>query len=209
VKSRLAYRPVCSTVEDVTIRERGSARERILDVADRLFYERGIHAVGVDAIVAESQVAKTTLYGHFQSKDQLIAEYLRQRSARWLALLDDELAARGGTPIDRIQRVFELLGDWFEEPSYRGCPFINACAEFGVDHPAAVVTREHRRQLTTRFVDLCAEAGVEVPSLLAAQLLLLYDAALVSAHIDGTPAAAQTARDAAVALLKQATARRR
>jgi AcrR family transcriptional regulator len=197
-------------VEDVTIRERGSARERILDVADRLFYERGIHAVGVDTIVAESQVAKTTLYGHFQSKDQLIAEYLRQRSAHWLALIDDELAARGGTPIDRIERVFELLGDWFEQPSYRGCPFINACAEFSrADHPAAVVTREHRRQLTTRFVDLCAEAGVKVPSLLAAQLVLLYDAALVSAHIDGTPAAAQTARDAAVTLLKQATATRR
>ena len=194
----------------MTIRERGSARERILDVADRLFYERGIHAVGVDTIVAESQVAKTTLYGHFRSKDALIAEYLRQRSARWLDFIDDELATRGGTPVDRILRVFDLLGDWFEEPSYRGCPFINACAEFsGPDHPAAVATREHRGQLTTRFVDMCTEAGVSAPSQLAAQLMLLYDAAMVSAQIDGGPGAARTARDAAAALLNQATASRR
>ena len=77
---------------------RTPARDRILDVADRLFYEQGIHAVGVDTVVAESQVAKTTLYSHFRSKDELIAAYLRRRSERWLVFVDDQLASHGGAP---------------------------------------------------------------------------------------------------------------
>jgi AcrR family transcriptional regulator len=189
----------------VTNRERGAARERILDVADRLFYERGIHAVGVDTVVAESAVAKTTLYSHFRSKDELIAAYLRRRSERWLAFVDDELAAQRGGPARRLLRVFDLLGDWFAEPGFRGCPFINACAEFAdADHPASVVTRAHRQQLMARFVDLAAEAGAKAPERVAAQLMLLYDAALVSAQIEGGPAPARTARDAAAVLLEQA-----
>jgi AcrR family transcriptional regulator len=188
----------------VTTRERTPARERILDVADRLFYERGIHAVGVDTVVAESAVAKTTLYSHFRSKDELIAAYLRRRSETWLAFVDADLAAQRGGPARRILRVFDLLGDWFAEPGFRGCPFINACAEFGGDHPAAAVTREHRQQLKARFVDLAREAGVKSPDRLASQLVLLYDAAMVSAHIDGDPSPARTARDAAAVLLEQA-----
>lgn len=193
----------------MTNRERGPARERILDVADRLFYERGIHAVGVDTVVAESAVAKTTLYSHFRSKDELVAAYLRRRSEQWLALLDEALATRGGTPTQRILRIFDVLGEWFAEPSFRGCPFINACAEFsGADHPAATASREHRARLRTRFVDLCTEAGAASPRKIAAQLMLLYDAAMVSAHIDRDATAARTARDAASALLRQATASR-
>jgi AcrR family transcriptional regulator len=188
----------------MTIRERSPARDRILDVADRLFYERGIHAVGVDTVVAASAVAKTTLYSHFRSKDELIAAYLRRRSEQWLAFVDAELAAQRGGPTRRILRVFDLLRDWFTEPGYRGCPFINACAEFTSDHPATAVTRAHRQQLLTRFVDLATEGGATSPDRLAAQLMLLYDAAMVSAQIDGDPTPARTARDAASVLLAQA-----
>lgn len=183
----------------------GPARERILDVTDRLFYERGIHAVGVDTVVAEGRVAKTTLYSHFRSKDELIAAYLRRRSERWLAFVDEQLAAQGGPPAERLLRVFDLLGDWFAEPGYRGCPFINACAEFSdADHPASVVTREHRGRLSARFVDLADQAGAKEPDRLAAQLMLLYDAAMVSAQIDPGLSAARTACDAASVLLAAA-----
>jgi AcrR family transcriptional regulator len=193
----------------VTIREhgpaRGSARERILDVADRLFYERGIHAVGVDTVVAESEVAKTTLYSHFRSKDELVAAYLRRRSERWLAVVDERLAGVRGGPAKRVLAVFDLLGEWFADPAFRGCPFINACAEFSdPDHPAAIVSREHRARLTGILAGLCAEAGATSPDRLAAQLVLLYDAAMISAHIEGDASAARTARDAAAALLRQA-----
>src|SRR5690242_17662585 len=105
-------------------------RERILDVADELFYGRGIHATGVDEIVARSGAAKTTLYAHFSSKDQLVASYLQRRSDSWKDYLGRELAAYGGEPAERIDRVFELLTEGCVYPDFRGCPFINAAAEF-------------------------------------------------------------------------------
>jgi len=190
----------------MTIRGRSDTRDRVLDVADRLFYERGIRAVGVDTVVAESEIAKTTLYSHFGSKDELIAAYLRRRSERWLTLIDAELAGLGGSPTKRILRVFDLLAQWFDEPDFRGCPFINACAEFSdADHPATLVVREHRQQLTERIVGLASEANLKAPTRLAAQIMLLYDAALVSAYIDRQPAAARTARDAVAVLITAST----
>jgi len=187
----------------MNLAERPPARERILDVADRLFYAHGIHAVGVDTIVAESGAAKTTLYNHFRSKDDLIAAYLRRRSERWQAHLDTELTAYGGAPAERLLHVFDLLGEWFADPGYRGCPFINACAEFDAEHAAAAVVRGHREQLHARFAALAGEAGANDPDLVATQVMSLYDGALVKAHIEGTPAAAQEAKAAAETLLRQ------
>jgi len=185
--------------------DRPPARERILDVADRLFYERGIHAVGVDAIVAESDVAKTTLYSHFGSKDELVAAYLRRRSERWREHLHAELDAYPGPAAERVLHVFDLLGEWFAEPGYRGCPFINACAEFASDdHPAAIATRAYRAWLRATFAGLSAEAGAAAPDALAAQLLLLYDAAMITAHLERAPSAAETAKTAAATLLRDA-----
>ena len=90
--------------------------------------------------------------------------------------------------------------------AYRGCPFINACAEYGDPaHPVAIVSREHRALLQATFATLCAEAGGRSPDEIAAALLLLYDGAMVTANIDGTPAAAQTAKHAAATLIAAAT----
>lgn len=189
---------------DVTTTQPLPARERILDVADRLFYGEGIHAVGIDTVVAQSGAAKTTLYSHFRSKDDLIAAYLRRRSERWRAHLEAELGAHTGTPAERLLHVFDLLGEWFSDPGYRGCPFINACAEFAdPDHPAAIASREHRRRLHAMFRELCAQEGATAPDLVAAQLLLLYDGAMISANIEGTPSVAETAKTAAAALLRE------
>lgn len=184
------------------------ARERILDVADRLFYARGIRAVGVDTIVAESGAAKTTLYSHYPSKDDLIAAYLRRRSERWLAHLDAELAAHAGPATERILHVFDLLEDWFADPGYRGCPFINACAEFDAEHAAATVVHEHRKLLLATFTELSREAGADAPDIVATQIMMLYDGAMVRAHLDGTPAAARAAKAATEALLRATTASR-
>jgi AcrR family transcriptional regulator len=192
----------------MNLAERPPARERILDVADRLFYAHGIRAVGVDTIVAESGAAKTTLYSHYRSKDDLIAAYLRRRSERWRAHLDVELAAHGGPAAGRILHVFDLLEHWFADPGYRGCPFINACAEFDAEHPAAAVVREHREFLHATFTELSREAGADAPDLVATQIMLLYDGAMVRAHVDGTPAAARAAKAAAEQLLRATTTRR-
>lgn len=177
-----------------------AARERLLDVADQLFYERGIHAVGVDTIVAQADTAKTTLYGHFGSKDALVDAYLQRRSQLWQEHVEAEIAASDSGPA-RILQVFEVLGRSLAEPGFRGCPFINACAEFADDHPAAATARAHRRWLHGMFVRLADQAGTADPELLATQLGMLYDGAMVAAHVDSDRTAAATATAAAAALL--------
>jgi AcrR family transcriptional regulator len=189
----------------VTAARRPSPRDRLLDVADRLFYGQGVRAIGVDAIVAQADTAKTTLYGHFGSKDELVAAYLRRRSDRWREHLTADLAAREGTAADRILHVFDLLGRSLGEPGFRGCPFINACAEFADDHPASTVAREHRCWLRRTFAELSGQAGAQAPDRLAAQLQMLHDGAMIAAHIDDDPDAAEQARSAAAALLHTAT----
>jgi AcrR family transcriptional regulator len=180
---------------------RSPARERILDVADRLFYEFGIHAVGVDLIVAESGAAKTTLYSHFRSKDDLVAAYLQRRCERWRERINAAVNSGDAAPRDRILRVFDVLADWFAEPAFRGCPFLNAMAEFTRDHPAAAVTAEHRRGLRELLRRLSREAGEASPDVTAERLMLLYDAAIITAHLDHNRDAARSARNAAEALL--------
>ncbi|WP_051736586.1 TetR/AcrR family transcriptional regulator [Pseudonocardia halophobica] len=173
----------------------------MLAVADQLFYERGIHAVGVDTIVARADTAKTTLYGHFGSKDALVDAYLQRRSQLWQEHVEAEIAASDSGPAARILRVFEVLGRSLAEPGFRGCPFINACAEFADDHAAAATARAHRRWLHGVFARLADQAGAADPELLATQLGMLYDGSMVAAHVDSDRAAATTARAAAAALL--------
>ncbi|HEY7047208.1 MAG TPA: TetR/AcrR family transcriptional regulator [Jatrophihabitantaceae bacterium] len=182
------------------------ARQRILDIADELFYRDGIHTIGVDAIVTKAGTAKTTLYSHFRSKDELVATYLQRRSDQWVTYVETALDERGGSARDRIMRVFDLLAEWIAEPGYRGCPFINACAELAADHPAAKVARAHRARMSAIMRRLVKESGARRPDALTAQLMMLYDAAMVASHIDGNPAATRTARAAVKVLLDAAGA---
>ena len=180
---------------------RASVRERLLQTADRLFYAEGIHAVGIDRILAEAQVAKASLYGHFGGKDALVETYLDERSAAWRAHVEVELPARGAEPEARVLAVFDLLGEWFAAPGYRGCPFINASAECGTGGPVGSVLTRHRGWVRTLFATLLREAGHDDADALARRLCLLYDGAMVGAQLDGTPQAAVDARSAAQALL--------
>ena len=177
-------------------------RERILDVADELFYGRGIHATGVDEIVAHSGAAKTTLYAHFSSKDQLVASYLQRRSDNWRVYLAQELARFGGTPAERIDHVFALLTEGCVYPDFRGCPFINAAAEFpDPEHPARQVAAAHRAWLRPLFTGLAEEAHATDPATLAIWLCMLYDATMITAQLDPGDAAAKS-RDAAALLVE-------
>lgn len=182
-------------------------RDRILNVADELFYARGLHAVGIDEIVARSRTAKTTLYAHFPSKDDLIASYLRRRSEDWRRHMDEELARRGGTPAERIDAVFAVLAEGCASPGFRGCPFINAAAEYpDPTHPGRVVADAHRRWVRDLLAGLAGEAGITDPDALARRLVLLYDAAMVGAQFDPDGTAPVSARDAARTLVDMAIA---
>jgi AcrR family transcriptional regulator len=177
-------------------------RERILQVATDLFYQRGIHAVGVDEIVARSGAAKTTLYAHFPSKDELVAAYLRQWSETWRGYVESELAGSDLPANEQIDLVFKLLANGCDSTDFRGCPFSNAAAEFpNPAHPARVVGDAHRAWVRGLFARLSAEANAHDPELLADWMALLYDAAMTGAHLEPASGAQWKARSAARVLV--------
>jgi AcrR family transcriptional regulator len=177
-------------------------RTRILDAASEAFYRRGIAAVGVDAIVADAGVAKSTLYRHFPSKDDLIVAFLRRRDERWRAWLRAEVERLSPDPAERPLAVFDALGGWFASDGFRGCAFINAAAEIADPvHPARAAVQEHKRLCGEYLAELLRDAGRPGAVDEAAALLLLMEGAMVSALIERHPGPAARARAAAAAIL--------
>ena len=186
---------------------RASARDRLLAAADELFYEEGIHTVGIDRVIEKAGVAKASLYSTFGSKDELVRAYLTGRHERRRERITRRLAACGN-PRDRLLAVFDLLGESFAQPGFHGCAFVNASAEAAPGSAAEEATGEYRAWLRNLFTGLARDAGAADPAELARQFILLYDGANISARMDGKPsAAAVAARDAAATLLDAATTR--
>ncbi|MDT0319689.1 TetR/AcrR family transcriptional regulator [Streptomyces millisiae] len=177
---------------------------RILAVASELFYRRGIHAVGVDTIAAESGVTKRTLYDRFGSKDGLLVAYLETRDQRWRDLIAERLDAAKGDAARRVLVPFEVLPEWLGD-SDRGCSFINAFAELPEpEHPGRQVIVAEKKWLRDLFHHELTAAGATDPDRLAVQLLSLHEGAIVSFAIVGETDAAATVHAAARALLAEA-----
>lgn len=173
---------------------------RVLERAGKLFYDRGIQAVGMDAVRDAAAVSLKRLYRLFPAKDALVAATLRHREAGVDAALA-QATATATTPEARILAVFELLGEWFAEPDYRGCAFINAFGELGPHSPAVRdVVRDHKQAWRAFFADLVREAGR--PEALADQLAILANGAMVTAAISASPEPAAQARAVAETLLE-------
>jgi AcrR family transcriptional regulator len=184
--------------------ERVSARERLLAAASELFYEDGVHTVGVDRIVARAGVAKATLYTVFGSKDGLVRAYLAARHDATRERMDRELTSRFDTPRERLVGIFEIQGLAFTEPGFHGCAFVGANAESSPGCSVDDVTEDYRNWLHALFADLATEAGATDPERLARQLVLLYDGAGISAWMDHDPSVANTARTVAATLVDAA-----
>ena len=182
---------------------RSSARERLLAAADELFYQGGVHTVGIDRVIERAGVAKATLYSAFGSKEELIRSYLAARHVARQERMTRGLA-RYGTPRDRLLGAFDVLGEAVAEPGFRGCAFANASAEALPGSAAVQVSDESRAWLRSLFVELGHAAGAADPERLARQLVLLYDGASVAARMDRDPGAAAAARAAAATLLDAA-----
>jgi AcrR family transcriptional regulator len=184
-----------------------SARQRLLEAGDELFYSEGIHAVGIDRILEKANVAKGSLYYNFAGgKDDLIEEYLNNRHGTWKATVESRIA-RENTPEQNILGVFDSLGELFARPDFRGCAFMNATAEArpgSVEERAAARFRQWVHDL---FSDLVAQLDTGSPELVA-QLVVLYDGATTTAQMDRIPQAASTARRIAAMLLSDAAATR-
>ena len=162
-----------------------AARERILATADRLFYDEGIHAVGIQRIVEEAAVTRVTLYRHFASKDELVSAYLARRAAHDHAQVDGIIAAHPDDPRQALTDLATALTrDDFAGVS-RGCPFINASAEFTGSHPARVHAREIRAWVVGRLEELLVRVDHRDPAAAAQQLMMVRTGAVVSGALDG------------------------
>jgi AcrR family transcriptional regulator len=181
-----------------------SARQRLLDAASELFYEEGVHTVGVDRVVERAGVAKATLYTVFGNKDGLVRAYLVARHERIRHRMTRELAAKYKTPRERLLGVFDVQGLAFTEPGFRGCAFVGASAEAPEGSSIEEVAEDYRAWVRSLFLDLAHEAGAPHPEQLAQQLVLLYDGAGISAWMDHDPSAAKAARSVATALVDAA-----
>jgi AcrR family transcriptional regulator len=181
-----------------------SPRERLLGAANKLFYDEGIHTVGIDRVIEKAGVAKASLYSAFGSKDELVHAYLAARHELRKQRIEAAIA-RQHTPRARLLAVFELMAELFADPGFRGCAFLRASAEGPPDKRVKSVCRESRAWLRGLFAELAEAAGAADPQRLAQQLVLLYDGATVSAYMDRDPSAAVVARDMAASLLDAAT----
>ena len=181
-----------------------SDHDRIVEAAERLFYARGIQAVGMDAVRAEAGVPLKRLYSAFPSKDALMVAVMRFQQGIWDSGIAGA-AAKATTPREKLVAIFDFLGDWFRAEDFRGCGFINAFGEMGASSPGvAEVAREQKAAFQRYVADLVEQLGA--PPALAAQLALLAEGAQTTAAISGNPDAADHARVAATILIDAALA---
>jgi AcrR family transcriptional regulator len=173
---------VASTGKD----EKTPPRDRILAVASDLFYRHGIRAVGVEAIAEGAGTNKMTLYRHFASKDELVAEYLRRIAAKVSGIWDELAVQHPGNPCAQLRGWLKEMADHVASGEHRGCPLSNAAVELPEkDHPARRVIEAFKTAQRQRIVELCSAAGLSDPEMLADELFLLLEGARVTAQSIG------------------------
>jgi len=166
--------------------ERIPPRERILAVAADLFYRHGIRAIGVEAIAEAAGTNKMTLYRHFTSKDELVAEYLRRLAEKASASWDRLAAEHPGNPRAQLRGWLENMAAHVGSDDQRGCALANAAVELPEkDHPARRVIEAFKTGQRQRIIDLCAAAELAQPEMLADELFLLLEGARVTAQSIG------------------------
>jgi AcrR family transcriptional regulator len=164
--------------------ESESVRERVLDTASTLFYRHGVRAIGVDLIVEEAGVAKTSLYRHFRTKDDLVAAFLAREDADFWETWDRVAKRHRDDPGAELSAHLNWIGERVSRQNYRGCPQLNVAAEFPAsDHPARRVAAAHKQELRRRLRDIAERLGVKRPDELSGQLSLLINGAFVSSQV--------------------------
>ena len=178
-------------------------RARILAAAGELFYRHGIRAVGVESIAEAAGTNKMTLYRHFDSKDELVARYLRQQAVKAEAWWDDIGARHPGDPLGHVRAWLAAMAAHVADCNSRGCALANAAVELPEkDHPARAVIEESKRRNRDELIRLCAKAGLSEPEMLADEFLLLIEGARVTAQsigADGLDARLMRMSDALIA----------
>lgn len=170
------------------------ARGRLLNAATRLFCKNGINATGIDAIINEAGTAKTTLYKLFGSKTNLVHAVLETEGRQWREWFIGSIESGGGNAQAKLMRIFPALKDWFGQERFYGCPFINAVGEHDKDQKQLrAITMRHKKVVLAHLEKLAGEMGAAEPEVLAHQLALLMDGAIVAAMVSRNPGVADTA----------------
>ena len=176
-------------------------RERILRTACELFYQRGIRAVGVDAIASEAGTNKMSFYRNFPSKDELVAEYLRGEERKGWQCWDKTVAEHAGNPRAQVEALFDVLVTNACQDGSRGCALANAAVEITeLDHPARPVIEEYKAEMRRRFRRLAREMGAREPNSLGDALMLLWEGSYLARLTFGQDGPVRGAAKAARAL---------
>lgn len=183
-------------------RYRTTTSDRVLAAASWLFCHHGFQATGVDAIARRAGTAKTSLYKHFGSKEQLIEAVLEREGAAWRSWFFTEMGKIEGGPEERLLAVFDILATWFRDPNFFGCPFINALGEFDINNARLRrLLAAHKTHLNGWIAAQAEMAGARDPQAIVAQFTLLIDGAIVAAQASGNADYARHARDLAALLI--------
>jgi len=193
---------------DISVISALPARERILLTAHDLFYADGIRATGIDRVIAASGVTKVTFYRHFPSKDDLVRAFLDHRHGRWMAWFIDALGRRGAQQrigeAQALEMLADVMAEWFADPVFRGCAFINSVVEVGTSVAgASEIAREHKREMVEVIAGLLPDGPQRTAIAQAAALGV--DGAIVKAQM-GDAALAREAVDDLRRLLQALTA---
>ncbi len=163
------------------------ARDRILNTANQLFYQQGIRAIGVDTIIAKSEVAKTTFYRYFPAKDDLVVAYLEERDRLFWELFEVVVSRCPDRPKQQLLAIFEWLDELLANETCEGCPFLIVASEFPeVNYPGHQVAISHKAKMRDRLAELAAASGINQANELSIGLMLLVDGAFVQRRLDRT-----------------------
>ncbi|MGB0909633.1 MAG: TetR/AcrR family transcriptional regulator [Nitrospirales bacterium] len=180
-------------------------RDKLVNTALKLFYDKGFHVVSVDTILAEAGISKPTLYKYFRSKNELILATLRQRDEQSRNWLMREMQRRGTTPREQLLVLFDTLGEFFRTEEFRGCMFINATVEFPqLDDAIHQAATEHKRIFGQYISEIVDKLNIHAPDELTEQLLILMEGAVITAHVSQPKTVAQQAKRSAEILIDYA-----
>ncbi len=182
-----------------------SKREELVEKALQVFYSNGFHATGMDKLVAETGISKTSMYKHFRTKEELILATLRLRDEQFRNMVIRRVEALADTPRARLLAFFDVLVEWLESDAFKSCMFIKASSEFQeANHPIHRFSAEHKRMLRDSMQELAEEAGAPDPAALARRLMMLKEGAIITAHLHGADGVGEDARTAASTLITDA-----
>lgn len=184
----------------------GDVQQRILDTACQLFYAEGVRAVGIDLIIERAQIAKTSLYRYYRTKDDLVAAFLEREDKEFWQQWDEAAAPHAPDAAAELDALLAWVGERVARPGYRGCPQLNVAAEFADPaHPARAISAAHRLEQKRRLAALCKRMGLKKPEVTAAQLSLLVDGAFSSGSLLLGEGAGKVLRAAGRALVDAGT----